>query len=86
MARDYKDEYQKFQGTEKQKKLRVIRNRNRRKLEKACRVKKVDGKDIHHEGDVLIVMDASKNRGILEKSRLKKSKRKKNRIKKNDKK
>lgn len=44
MARDYKDEYKKFQGTEKQKKLRVIRNRNRRKLEKACRVKKVTEK------------------------------------------
>jgi|TARA_R110000796_G_scaffold168585_5_gene285545 hypothetical protein len=80
MARDYKDEYKKFQGTEKQKKLRVIRNRNRRKLERCGVVKKGDGKDIHHVGDVLTVMDSSKNRGILEKSRLKKSKRKKHKL------
>tara|TARA_R110002050_G_scaffold65566_3_gene141891 strand:+ start:54 stop:305 length:252 start_codon:yes stop_codon:yes gene_type:complete len=80
MARDYKDEYKKFQGTEKQKKLRVIRNRNRRKLERCGVVKKGDGKDIHHVGDVLTVMDASKNRGLLEKSRLKKSKRKKHKL------
>ena len=80
MARDYKDEYKKFQGTEKQKKLRVIRNRNRRKLERCGVVKKGDGKDIHPVGDVLTVMDSSKNRGILEKSRLKKSKRKKHKL------
>jgi len=76
MARDYKDEYEKFQGTPKQKKLRVIRNRNRRKLVAGGRVRKGDGKDIHHVGDKLTVMSASKNRGLPEKSRLKKSKRK----------
>ena len=74
-TRNYKDEYEKFQSSDKQKKLRVIRNRNRRKLLKGGRVKKGDGMDIHHKGDKLTVEPASKNRGRKEKSRLKKSKR-----------
>jgi len=40
-------------------------------------VKKGDGMDIHHKGNRVKVMKASKNRGIAEKSRLKGSKRKK---------
>jgi len=40
-------------------------------------VKKGDGNDIHHKGGKVIVMKASKNRGIAEKSRLRGSKRKK---------
>ena len=80
MARDYKDEYKKFQSSPEQKKLRVIRNRNRRKLVAGGRVRKGDGKDIHHVGDKLTVMSASKNRGLPEKSRLKKSKRKGGRL------
>ena len=75
--RNYKDEYEKFQSSPEQKKLRVIRNRNRRKLERGGRVKKGDGMDIHHVGDNLTVMPASENRGKIEKSRVKKSKRKK---------
>lgn len=39
-------------------------------------VKKGDGNDIHHKGDKVKIMKASKNRGISEKSRLKGSKRK----------
>ena len=82
MARDYKDEYEKFQSSPEQKKLRVIRNRNRRRLLKGGKVKKGDGKDIHHKGGTLTVESASKNRGRKEKSRLKKSKRKRWRLRK----
>ena len=39
-------------------------------------VKKGDGNDIHHKGDKVKIMKASKNRGISEKSRLKGSTRK----------
>ena len=74
--RNYKDEYKKFQSSDEQKKKRATRNKNRRKLTKGGKVSKGDGKDIHHKGDKLTVMSASKNRGIAEKSRLKGSKRK----------
>ena len=75
VKRDYKDEYEKFQSSEEQKKKRAERNRNRRKAEKEGRVKKGDGKDIHHEGSKTQVELASINRGRREKSRLKGSKR-----------
>lgn len=48
MARDYKREYELFQGTEKQKKRRAKRNAARRKLMKLGRVSKGDGKDVAH--------------------------------------
>lgn len=75
--RDYKDEYRKFQSSKSQKKERAKRNKNRREAERSGRVKKGDGKDIHHKGNKTKVMSASKNRGINEKSRLKGSSRKK---------
>ena len=74
--RNYKDEYKKFQSSDKQKKERAKRNKNRRRLLKGGKVSKGDGLDIHHKGDNLTVMSASKNRGMPEKSRLKGSKRK----------
>jgi hypothetical protein len=47
-ARDYASEYENYQGTEEQKKRRAIRNAARRKLEAEGKVRKGDGKDVHH--------------------------------------
>ena len=74
--RNYRKEYEKFQSSEKEKKNRAKRNKNRRKLMKGGKVSKGDGMDLHHEGDKLTVEPASKNRGRKEKSRLKGSTRK----------
>ena len=49
MARDYKKEYQTYQGTEEQKKNRAMRNAARRKMMKAGSVRKGDGKDVDHK-------------------------------------
>ena len=76
VKRDYKKEYKKFQSSDKQKKERAKRNKNRRKLIAGGLVSKGDGKDVHHKGNKLTVMKSSKNRGMAEKSRLKGSKRK----------
>lgn len=48
MARDYKREYETYQGTEQQKKNRAARNAARAKMMKAGKVKKGDGKDVAH--------------------------------------
>ena len=48
MARDYKREYDKYQGTEQQKKNRASRNAARAKMMKAGKAKKGDGKDVAH--------------------------------------
>ena len=61
--RDYKDEYKKFQMGGQIKK-RALRNKNRKKLMAGGKVKLGDGKDIHHVGNKLTVMSASKNRGM----------------------
>lgn len=75
--RNYRKEYDKFQSTEEQKKRRAKRNKDRREAEQRGKVKKGDGKDIHHaKNGAKIIMPASKNRGIAEKSRIKGSKRK----------
>jgi hypothetical protein len=49
MARDYRAEYDKYQGTAEQKKNRAARNAARAKLMKAGKVKKGDGKDVAHK-------------------------------------
>jgi len=49
MARDYRKEYDNYQGSEKQKKNRAERNTARRQAEKAGTVSKGDGKDVHHK-------------------------------------
>jgi hypothetical protein len=49
MARNYKLEYQNYQGTEEQKKNRAQRNTARRQATKAGLVHKGDGKDIDHK-------------------------------------
>lgn len=48
MARDYKKEYANYQGQPEQIKRRAKRNAARRKLEKAGKVHKGDGKDVDH--------------------------------------
>ncbi|CAB4189974.1 HNHc domain containing protein [uncultured Caudovirales phage] len=46
--RNYRREYDTYQGTEEQKKNRAERNAARAKLAKAGRVHKGDGKDVDH--------------------------------------
>ena len=72
--RDYKDEYKKFQSSEKMRKYRSELNRyNREKGTYGNR----DGKDASHKGGKIVGMeDQSINRGRAEKSRLIGSKRK----------
>ena len=48
MARDYRKEYDTYQGTEQQKKNRAARNSARAKMAKAGKVHKGDGKDVAH--------------------------------------
>lgn len=77
----YREEYKKFQSSEKQKKARARRNRDRAKAEKAGKVKKGDNLHVDHsdgfaKGRVRVI-PASKNLWKKEKSRLKGSKRKK---------
>ena len=48
MARDYRAEYDKYQGTAVQKKNRAARNAARAKMMKAGKVSKGDGKDLGH--------------------------------------
>ena len=48
MARNYKDEYAKFQSSTKSKKDRASRNKVRRAALRSGRVKKGDGRDIDH--------------------------------------
>lgn len=79
--RNYKKEYAKFQASKKQKEDRAKRNKARRKALKSGRVKKGDGKDLHHPNGLnsqrTIVLSRSSNRGKKEKSRVKGSTRKK---------
>ena len=74
--RNYRKEYKKFQALKQEKKNRAARNRRRRRAEKEGRVKKGDGKDIHHQGSKTKIEPKSVNRGRKEKSRLRGSSRK----------
>jgi len=72
--RDYKDEYKKFQSSDKMKKYRAELNRYNR--EKGT-YGNGDGKDASHKkGKIVGMEDQSINRGRAEKSRLVGSKRK----------
>jgi len=66
--RDYKKEYKKFQSSDKSKKDRAARNRSRRRLEKAGKVSKGDGMDVHHPNGLrkkfVKVIKKSTNRGM----------------------
>tara|TARA_A100001391_G_C4889576_1_gene230496 strand:- start:171 stop:440 length:270 start_codon:yes stop_codon:yes gene_type:complete len=46
--RNYRKEYDNYQGTPEQKKRRSSRNAARKKMAKAGLVRKGDGKDVHH--------------------------------------
>jgi hypothetical protein len=48
-ARNYRREYDKYQGTEKQKTNRAARNKARRTMERKGAVHKGDGKDVDHK-------------------------------------
>ena len=49
MARNYKEEYKHFHSKPDEKKRRAGRNAARRKMAGAGKVKKGDGKDVHHK-------------------------------------
>lgn len=49
MARDYKKEYERYQGSPEQIKKRAARNKARREMMKAGKVHKGDGMDIDHQ-------------------------------------
>lgn len=79
----YKHEYKTWGGTSKYKAERAARNNARRSAIRKGKAQKGDGKDVHHKNhnpkdnssSNLVVMSASKNRGIREKSRKRGSRR-----------
>jgi hypothetical protein len=48
MPRNYKNEYQAYQGTPEQRRRNDARKAARRKMEKLGKVRKGDGKDVDH--------------------------------------
>lgn len=68
--RNYKAEYENYQGTEEQKKRRAVRNAARRELMRQGRVRRGDGKDVdhinglHNAANNLRVLSKSTNRSI----------------------
>jgi hypothetical protein len=71
--RDYKKEYEAYDGKPEVKKKRAERNRARRQLAAEGKVSKGDGKDVHHvtplakggmAGSKLKAVSASKNRSF----------------------
>lgn len=48
MPRNYRSEYDNYHSSPEQKKKRAERNAARRKMEKAGKVSKGDGMDVHH--------------------------------------
>ena len=48
MPRNYRDEYDNYQGRPDQRKNRSSRNKARRKMVIAGRARKGDGRDVHH--------------------------------------
>jgi len=72
-VRDYRAEYDKYQGTEQQKKNRAQRNKARRTATREGKVRKGDGKDVAHvkafdkggsNGDGVRIESRSKNRSF----------------------
>ena len=66
MARNYRKEYDNYQGTEEQKKKRAKRNAARRKMQKSGKVSKGDGKDVAHK-DNNVNNNSSKNLSVQSK-------------------
>jgi len=77
MARNYRKEYDNYQGKPEQKKRRAMRNKVRRELTRTGKVKKGDGKDVHHKDgnpmnfkkSNLAVKNKSKNRSFARNSK-----------------
>ncbi len=61
--RNYRREYRKYHRKRKQKKDRALRNKTRRQALREGRVKKGDGKDVHHRGS----LKNSKNTKVVSK-------------------
>lgn len=53
MARNYKKEYENYQGSPEQIRRRSMRNKARRALMKQGRVHKGDGKDVDHKRPIV---------------------------------
>jgi len=51
MPRDYKSEYDNYHSSDRAKKKRAENNAARRKMEKAGKVRKGDGKDVAHKNN-----------------------------------
>jgi len=76
--RDYKQEYENYDGTEAVKKRRAERNKARRMLTREGVVSKGDGKDVHHKKPLskggkttranIKAVDANKNRSYKRKA------------------
>ena len=66
--RNYRKEYDNYQSKSKQKKNRAARNASRTKLKKKRRVRKGDGKDVHHR-DGNPKNRSSKNLSVKSKAR-----------------
>lgn len=65
--RDYKNEYQAYQGTPEQRRKNDSRKKARRLMEKLGKVKKGDGRDVDHKnGNAL--QSTKKNLRVLPKS------------------
>jgi hypothetical protein len=74
MPRNYRSEYDNYQGTAEQKKRRAKRNAARRAMTAAGKTKKGDGKDVNHKKPLskgggngnknLNVVSAKKNRSF----------------------
>lgn len=68
MSRNYAKEYENYHSSAKQKKRRASRNAARRNMERAGKVRKGDGNDVHHttgnpcNNSKLSVRPASANR------------------------
>jgi len=65
--RNYRKEYDNYQGLSEQIKRRSSRNKARRKMVKSGKAKKGDGKDVHHK-DGNPKNNARKNLTIMGKS------------------
>jgi len=85
MARNYKKEYANYQGKPAQIKRRTARNKARRLMTKAGKVRKGDGKDVDHSDSNplnnkrknLRVKPKSKNRSFARTKTAREKKRKK---------
>lgn len=68
MPRNFREEYKRYHSSPEQKKRRASRNAARRKMEKAGKVRKGDGKDVAHK-DGNPNNNKSSNLGVQSKSK-----------------